>query len=205
MAPIPAPKIVAMITRKPAEIELKTGRYLRKQVIRTATITTISTDLVFLQAGIIMAMNIANNAIPIAFLMESVSAEQTIAPSAVPKVQPRIGPVTNPSIYGFDNFPFSLEATTKVSSVIANPKINLCFNVISLFSFCVMDNDINIYRILMTKVVSIISRYPEPAIIKLVPANCPALVRFEKDIKMASQIGRPPSTAMDPKVKETGM
>ena len=56
----------------------------------------------------------------------------------------------------------------------------------------------------MTNVVNATSKYPAPARIRFVPANCPALVKFVSDIKTATQTGRPPDTARKPNVKETG-
>jgi len=57
---------------------------------------------------------------------------------------------------------------------------------------------------LITKVVKAISIIGALAIIKFVPANCPAEVRLENEINMASQTGIPPLTAIKPKVKDTG-
>lgn len=70
--------------------------------------------------------------------------------------------------------------------------------------FCDRDSDISIYLMLITKVVRVISMYVPPDMIKLVPANCPELVRFVMEIKTASQTGSPALTAINPNVKETG-
>ena len=56
---------------------------------------------------------------------------------------------------------------------------------------------------LMTKVVMAISRYMPPERIRLVPANCPAEVKFDMEINTATQTGRPFSAAIMPKAKET--
>lgn len=40
---------------------------------------------------------------------------------------------------------------------------------------------------------------------RFVPANCPALVKLENEIKIASQGGIPLLTAISPKAKETGI
>lgn len=57
----------------------------------------------------------------------------------------------------------------------------------------------------MTNVVNVISKKLAPMIIKFVPANWPADVRLENDIKMAIQTGIPPDTAISPKVNDTGI
>jgi hypothetical protein len=56
----------------------------------------------------------------------------------------------------------------------------------------------------MIKVVRVISKRPAFARINLVPANCPALVKLDMEIKTAIQTGKPPETAINPKVKDTG-
>ena len=66
------------------------------------------------------------------------------------------------------------------------------------------ERDISMYLILITNVVSATSKYPEPARIRFVPANWPALVRLVRDIITATQTGSPPETARNPNVNETG-
>lgn len=51
----------------------------------------------------------------------------------------------------------------------------------------------------------VISKYEAPESIRFVPANWPELVTLLIDINMASHIGSPPDTAINPNVKETGM
>jgi hypothetical protein len=55
---------------------------------------------------------------------------------------------------------------------------------ISGVTLCERDNDISIYLILITNVVKAISRRGASAIINFVPANCPAEVRFDSEIKI---------------------
>lgn len=56
---------------------------------------------------------------------------------------------------------------------------------------------------LIIKVVIPISAKLPPAVIKFVPANCPALVRFVKEINTAAQTGIPESTAVMPYATDT--
>ena len=97
-APVPAPKMVAIITLKPLDIKLNSGMYLSSIFIAIETSIIINMDLDFLAGGIIIAINIAYKAIPIALLMDCDNAEQVKAPKAVPKLQPTMGPVISPSI-----------------------------------------------------------------------------------------------------------
>lgn len=74
-----------------------------------------------------------------------------------------------------------------------------------LVIFCESDRDMSMYLMLMTKVVTVISTREALAMIKPVPANCPADVRFVNEIRIATHTGIPPFTAIIPKVKETGI
>ena len=56
---------------------------------------------------------------------------------------------------------------------------------------------------LMTNVVMAISKYMPPDRMRLVPANCPAEVKFDMDIKTATHTGRPFSAAIMPNAKDT--
>jgi hypothetical protein len=67
------------------------------------------------------------------------------------------------------------------------------------------ERDISKYLIFITKVVMVISKRVAPEIRRLVPANCPAEVRLVKEIRRAIPTGRPPLTAISPKVKATGI
>ena len=49
------------------------------------------------------------------------------------------------------------------------------------------------------------SKYAVPALIRVIPANCPAEVRFVREIKIAVHFGMPAETAISPNVKETGI
>ena len=60
--------------------------------------TIFSTGLDLFAGGIIIAINIAYSAIPIALLIASGKTEPMTEPSAVPSVQPMIGPDTRPNI-----------------------------------------------------------------------------------------------------------
>ncbi len=84
--------------RNPPDIKEKTGMYFNPMVIKTDNRTMINIGLDFLDGGTIIAMNIAYKAIPIALLMDKGNDSDIRAPIAVPKVQPAIGPVINPSI-----------------------------------------------------------------------------------------------------------
>ena len=55
----------------------------------------------------------------------------------------------------------------------------------------------------MTKVASATSRYPAPARIRFVPANCPALVILVRLVSAAWTMDSPPLMAMIPKLKLT--
>ena len=55
----------------------------------------------------------------------------------------------------------------------------------------------------MTNVVMAISRYMPPDRMRLVPANCPAEVKLDMEIRTATQTGRPFSAAIMPKAKDT--
>lgn len=97
-APIPAPKIVAVIILNPLDIKLKSGMYLSAIFMQIEIRIIIKIDRDFLAGGIMIAINMAYKAIPIAPLMDSGSAELVNAPKVVPKLQPMIGPVISPSI-----------------------------------------------------------------------------------------------------------
>lgn len=139
-----------------------------------------------------------------AFWSASGSMDEMQAPMTVPKFQPKTGMAMSPKRYAAESRPGFKDATTKVSSVTPKPK-PMRFKVpMPLSNFCPRDSDISIYRKLMTKVVIASSMYPAPARIRFVPANCPALVRFVREMKHAAQTGSPPETAIKPKVKATG-
>ena len=99
----------------------------------------------------------------------------------------------------------SSEATANVSSEIPKDIIHLSSNEVSGAILCERERDINMYLILITKVVNVISRRDLPEIIRLVPANCPAEVRLVNEMRIAIQPGIPPLTAIRRKVKETGI
>lgn len=75
--------------------------------------------------------------------------------------------------------------------------------LICLSTFCETERDMRKYRILIINVVTASSAIVPPAIRRFVPANCPALVRFVKDINTAAHKGIPESTAVMPKATET--
>ena len=126
-------------------------------------------------------------------------------PRSVPRFHPTIGMEISPSIKGAVKTPVCREPTTNVSSVIPKAITSRSRVPVFLSSFWDSESDISMYRILMTKVVSATSKYPAPAKIRFVPANCPALVRLVSEITTATQTGSPPETARKPNVKETGM
>ena len=125
-------------------------------------------------------------------------------PSSVPRFHPRIGIVINPNIKGAFSCPSCRELTTNVSSVIPNARTSRSSVPVVRSSFWESERDISMYLILITNVVSATSKYPEPARIRFVPANWPALVRLVRDIITATQTGSPPETARNPNVNETG-
>jgi hypothetical protein len=71
-------------------------------------------------------------------------------------------------------------------------------------SFCDKESDIRRYLMLMTNVVTAISRSGAPAMIRFVPANCPAEVRLVNEMTVAIQGEMPPLAASRPNVKATG-
>ncbi len=149
-------------------------------------------------------MNIAYRAIPIALCNLAGSIEQAIPPVAVPRAHPKNGVIISPNMYEKEILFFSKEAIAKISSVIPKAIICLLNKDISEVIFWDKDKDINIYRMFIIKVVNAISNKGALAIIKEVPANCPADVKLDKEIKTVSNTGSPPLTAINPKVKETG-
>lgn len=72
-------------------------------------------------------------------------------------------------------------------------------------SFCDKESDIRRYLMLMINVVTPISRSGASAMIRFVPANCPAEVRLVNEMTVAIQGEMPPLAASRPNVKATGM
>ena len=129
--------------------------------------------------------------------------EVAAAPARVPPVHPSTGVRIRPAIYAPVNAPGCCMDTAKISSVIPNETASLLGILICLSTFCETERDMRKYRILIINVVTASSAIVPPAIRRFVPANCPALVRFVKDINTAAHKGIPESTAVMPKATET--
>ena len=191
-----------MITAQPDDI--KGSAKYSTQLNITAAISTKSTFLSLLDAGIIIAINIAYNVIPIASASDVGSRLFIKAPSTVPSVQPMYGIAISPSINGNVMAIGVVDATANTSSVMPNAVISLLASDI-LPIFCDRESDISIYRRFITNVVIAISHIPPAAEIMFIPANCPAEVRLVIEITIAAQAGIPFCTASIPNENETGM
>ena len=136
--------------------------YLIIHTIAIDIMTIVHTGFDFLDGGIIIAMNIAYNAIPIAPLRLGGRRLDAHAPKSVPNVQPQNGPVISPYIYEADNALGSVAARAKVSSVIPKLKISLCNIEVFFSTFCERESDIRKYRRLIINVLSVISNKVPP-------------------------------------------
>lgn len=119
---MPDANTAVMITAQPDDI--KGSAKYRTQLDITAAISTKSTFLSLLDAGIIIAINIAYNVIPIASASDVGSRLFIKAPSTVPSVQPMYGIAISPSINGNVMAIGVVDATANTSSVMPNAVIS---------------------------------------------------------------------------------
>ena len=96
--PMPAARTDAIMILKPEDIKLNIGKYFIIHVIAIDISTIISTGRECFEGGMISAINIAYNAIPIAPFKLSGSIPVEKAPSTVPAVHPMNGRVMSPYI-----------------------------------------------------------------------------------------------------------
>ena len=81
--------MVAIIMLHPAEICLRKGAQVNRELIAIATRAMIILDPDFLELGTIKAINIAYKAIPMEFCIPAGRTEQIAEPIAVPNAHPR--------------------------------------------------------------------------------------------------------------------
>ena len=89
---------VAMIVQNPSDINSNTGIYRIRHMIVMDIRITYKIGACFFAGGMMMAMNMAYRAIPIAPFAISGRIPEVQAPRKVPADQPRYGKVINPYI-----------------------------------------------------------------------------------------------------------
>lgn len=164
--------------------------------------TTRRTARDFLAGGMIIAINMAYRAMPIADSIDCGIIEPHSAPSAVPPTQPVNEQSISPAIYLKFKSQYLLTATAKISSVLPNAIISF-FHMLTFSSRCESEIDIKTYLALIIRSVKAISAIDAPAAINVVPTNCPVPVKFEREVTIGAHIGNPLLTASIPKAKET--
>ncbi|MDD5994302.1 MAG: hypothetical protein PUC49_05530, partial [Clostridiales bacterium] len=123
-APIPAAIIVDKMIRKPEEIRLSPGTQRIMQEQKMARITTTQTFFFSRAAGTIKAINMAYKPMPIADCNSAGSKVEIVPPKNVPSTQPIKGNVMSPPKKPAPICPGSMDAMTKVSSVMQKLRIS---------------------------------------------------------------------------------